>query len=108
MTNALQAVQATFLLIDAEYSLLRLACTSQQQRDALAAQYAAAEDAYEACIDKMLEEDNPDVAALSTQLNAANAQVKQSVAELGDMSKVIDHITTAVTLGAQLAAKRAV
>lgn len=108
MNNALQSVQATFLLIDAQYNLLRLACTSQQQRDALAGQYAAAEDAYEACIDKALEDDNPAVAALRTQLDAANAQVKQSVAEMGDMSKVIDRITTAVTLGANLAAKIAV
>jgi hypothetical protein len=50
----------------------------------------------------------PQVAALSTQLTAANAVVKQSVTEMGDISKVIDNITTPVTLGAQLAAKIAV
>jgi hypothetical protein len=104
MANALSVVQATFTDLDAQYNMLRVACTSQQQRDDLAARYAAAEDAYEACVDKMLTDDAPQVADLAAQLKTANDQVKQAVAEMGDMSKVIDHLKNAITIGAKMVA----
>jgi hypothetical protein len=105
MPDVLSTVQATFLSIDRQYNLLRAACTTQQQRDALSNQYAEAQEAYLACIGKMLRDDDPEIAALSTQLKAANAKVARAVSEMGNMSKVIDDITTAVSIGALLVGK---
>ena len=107
-SNVLPTVQATFLSIDSQYTLLLAACKTPQQRTDLENQYAVAQADYQKCIGKILTDDDPQVATLSTQLAAANAVVKQSVTEMGDISTVIDNITTAVTLGAQLAAKIAI
>ncbi len=102
MANALSGVEATFLSLDAQYGVLRAACKTQEQRDALAAQYAAAQQNYQSTLNAMLTDDDAEVAALSTQLQAANAQVVRATAESGNISKVIDDITTAVSLGAKL------
>jgi hypothetical protein len=105
MANALLDVQHTYTSLDAQYNMLRAACVDDDQRNALADQYAAAELAYDKCVGQMLEDDDAEVAALSTQLQAANAVVDKSVEQMGNMSKVIDNITNALTIGAQLAAK---
>jgi hypothetical protein len=45
------------------------------------------------------------VIALTTQLDAANDQLKKAVQELGNIKTTIDNITQVVTIGASLAAK---
>jgi hypothetical protein len=102
MPDVLSTVQATFDSLDAQYNLLRAACKTAEQLTALEEQYAAAQKAYQMCIGKILSDDDPLVAALSAQLKAANEKVKQSVVEMDNISKVIDEITTAVTIGAKL------
>jgi hypothetical protein len=102
MANALSDVQATYLSLDSQYNTLYAGCQTQPQRDALAAQYSAAELNYQSTLNATLEDDDAQVAALSTQLKAANALVVRATVEMGDMSKVINNITSAVTLGAQL------
>jgi hypothetical protein len=104
MENALSDVQATFLSLDAQYNVLLAGCKTQAQRDALYAQYAAAQQNYQSTLNATLTDDDAQVTALSTQLKAANAQVVQATAQLGNISKVINDITTAVSLGAQLVA----
>jgi hypothetical protein len=103
MPDALADVQATFDSLDSQFNLLFAACQTEEQRTALKQQYAAAQAAYQMCIGKMLIEDDAEVADLSTKLKAANEQLKLAVTEMGNISKVIDEITTAVTLGAKLA-----
>jgi hypothetical protein len=105
MPDVLSTVQATFLSIDSQYNLLRAVCTTQQQRDDLGNQYAEAQEAYLACIGKMLRDDDPEIAALNIQLKSANAKVAKAANVMGNMSKVIDDITTAVSLGALLVGK---
>jgi NADH/NAD ratio-sensing transcriptional regulator Rex len=104
VANALDDVQATYSMVNQKYNLLRLACQNDTQRQLLGSQYANAQAAYLSCIGKMLADDDAAVALLSTQLKSANAVVAQSVTQMGDMSRVIDNITQAVTLGAQLVA----
>jgi hypothetical protein len=105
MADVLSHVLATYQLIDSNYSALRNACTTDQQRSALDAQYTAAQHAYYACVNQTLEDDDPEVATLGTDLQAASSQVEQSVTQLNDISKTIDNITKAVNIMTQLAAK---
>jgi len=102
MANALIEVQNTFITLDRQYSLLRAACQTEQDREALAAKYAAAQSAYYACVNKMLSDDDAAVAALCTQLKTANKVVAQATEQMGDMSKVLDNITKALDLGSSL------
>jgi hypothetical protein len=108
VANALLEVQATFTSLDKRYTILRVACRTPGDRAALSTQYDDAETNYYACVNKTLEDDDSVVARLSTDLQAANMLVDRSVSQMGNMSKVIDNITQAVGLGAQLVAKIAV
>jgi hypothetical protein len=108
MADTLSTVQATFNSLDEQYTLLLAACQTPEQRTALEQQYAVAQQAYQMSLGKMLSDDDPEVATLSSELTAANKEVAQSVSEMGNISKVIDGITKAVTLAAQLASKIAV
>lgn len=105
MPNALSDVQDTFTSLDAQYTTLLEACKTQADRDALADKYTAAQGAYLTCVGNMLADDDADVAAIDAQLKVANGVVKQAVTEMGNMSKVLDDLTKAITLGAQLVAK---
>jgi cell fate (sporulation/competence/biofilm development) regulator YlbF (YheA/YmcA/DUF963 family) len=105
MANSLEDVRQTFVSLDQQYSMLRLACKTDDDRKALAAKYEQAQANYEAVGEKILSDDDIQVAALSAQLKAANKQVAKLVEQMGDISKVIDGITQAVTVGAQLLAK---
>jgi hypothetical protein len=102
MANALSDVQATYLSLDSQYNTLLAACQTQPQRDALGAQYSAAQQNYWSTLNATLADDDAQVAVLSTQLKAANTLVVRATVEMGDISKVITNITTAVTLGDQL------
>jgi len=102
MANALVDVQNTFLSLDENYNLLLAACQTDADRDALKARYAAAELNYDQSLDKMLSDNDANVAALLAQLKPLNDQVTQAVAEMGNISKVIDALTQAVTFGSKL------
>ena len=105
MPNVLSDVQDTFLSLDAQYNTLLEKCKTQADRDALADRYTAAQGAYQTCVGNMLADDDADVAAIDAQLKVANGVVKQAVTEMDNMSKVLDGLTKAITLGAQLVAK---
>jgi len=102
VANALDDVKNTFLSLDSQYNMLLAGCKTQEQRDALTAQYSAAQQHYQSALNAVLNDDDAQVAALSTQLKALNTQVVQATSQVGDISKVIDNITAAVSLGAKL------
>jgi len=104
MANTLIDVQATFLALDAEYHMLLVVCQTEEQRDALAAQYSAARQNYQNSLEATLADDDPQVAALAMQLKAANTLVVQSIEQLGDIARVIANIANAVSLGANVMA----
>jgi hypothetical protein len=107
VANTLVDVQATFLSVDSQYGVLLSACKTPDQRTSLGSQYAAARQNYQNTLNASLEDDDAEVAALSAQLKAANAAVVRATVQMGDIAKVIDDVTSAVTLGAQLVAKAA-
>jgi chromosome segregation ATPase len=102
VANALVDVQNTFLTLDSQYSMLLASCRTEAERDALARQYSAAQENYQVALNAVLSDDDAQIAALSSQLKAANTQVVQATAQMGNISKVIDDITTAISLGAKL------
>jgi hypothetical protein len=105
MANALLDIVDTFNALDAEYNLLRVACQTQADRDALAAKYAEAQENCEKCTNQCLEDDDAEIAGLDKELKGCNDQLKKAVTEMGNMSKVLDNLTQAVTIGAQLIEK---
>lgn len=104
MANALLDVLDTFLSLDKQYTVLRLACRTQADLDALDAEYVAAQKNFDDATDEELEDDDAAVAVLSQELKDCNAEVKQAETEMGNMSKVLDNLTEAVTIGSKLVA----
>jgi chromosome segregation ATPase len=105
MANALVEVVDTFKALDAQYNLLRVACRTQADLDALDAEYAAAEENCEKCTNQYLGDDDAEIAQLCGELKTCNDELKKAVTEMGDMSKVLDNLTEAVTVSSQLIAK---
>ena len=105
MADVLAAVQATYILVDSKYTTLREVCTTDQQRNDLATQNSAAQNAWCACENKTLHDDDPAVAALHTKLQAANAIVERSTAQLESIGDVINHIADAVSTCEELVKK---
>lgn len=104
MANALTDVQNTFTTLDANFNLLHAACTSDTERTDLGLQYGRAMANYQKCVNKFLSDDDPAVAALSSELQTANDKVAKAVTQMGNMSHVIDEITEAVDIGAKVVA----
>ena len=102
MANALLTVQETFNTLDSQFNLLLAACQTEEQRAALKQRYSEALANYQKCIGQILTDDDAAVADLDAQLKAANEHLKVAVAQMGNISKVIDEIATAVMLGAKL------
>src|SRR5713101_4141762 len=102
MANALTDVQDTFTTLDANYNLLHTACKTDKERNDLGVQYGLAMAAYQKCVNQFLSDDDPAIAALSTELKTANDKVAKSVTQMGNMTHVIDAITQAVDIGAKV------
>ena len=102
MANSLADVQDTFTSLDAQYNTLRVACQTDEDLNALDAQYVQAQKNYWACVDQSLEDDDATVASLDKDLKADNEQIKKAVTFMGNMSKVIDVVTDAVKIGGSL------
>jgi hypothetical protein len=105
MQSALAELETTYFTLQSQIGPLLAACQTQAQRDTLTTQYVAARSAYWSCVNKAFHDDDPAVIALTTQLDAANDQLKKAVQELGNIKTTIDNITQVVTIGASLAAK---
>ena len=105
MQSSLSELETTYITLQAEIGALLAACQTQDQKDALTAQYVAARTAYWSCINKAFHDDDPTVVSLTNQLDASNKQLQTYVAELSDINTTIANITQVVTVGAQLAAK---
>jgi hypothetical protein len=105
MQSALSELETTYFTLQSQIGMLLAACATQAQRDALTTQYVKARSNYFACVNRAFHDDDPQVTALTTQLDTANTQLKTDVQQLGDISKTIDAITGVITIGANLAAK---
>ena len=101
MANVLLDVVDTFNSLDTQYNMLRVACQTQADRDALEAKYGEAQDNAEDCTGQCLEDDDADIAALGKELRGCNDKLKNAEAEMGDMSKVLDNLTQALTIGSK-------
>lgn len=103
MASSLQALQDQYFYLTQNLSDLKDKCQTQDQVDALLAQYAASRSNYFSCINKTLQDDDPNVATLVQQMNTEQKSLKAAISQLGDIATVINVITEAVKVGTKLA-----
>ena len=105
MSDALSAVQALYFTMQANLNVMLAACPTQVERDQVMTQYVAARQNYWACINKSFHDDDPALQALVDQANDVNTTLTNINDELGDITKVINDLTRAVTIGTNIATK---
>jgi hypothetical protein len=105
MGDALAAVESIYFTLQDNLNDALAACPDQASRDAVMTKYVVARQNYWQCINKGFHDDDPVVRDLVVQAKAACADLKTIDDHLGDIAKVINIVTKAVTIGSQIAAK---
>jgi hypothetical protein len=105
MGDALAAVESLYFTFQDNLNDALAACPDQASRDAVMTKYVAARQNYWQCINKGFHDDDPVVRDLVVQAKAACEDLKTIGDHLGDIAKVINIVTKAVTIGSQIAAK---
>jgi len=103
MQAALAALEQNYLTLNSQVTMLSIACTPDQ-KTALVTQLVAARAAYWACVNKAFHDDDPQVVALTNQLNAVNQQLTDAVGQMGDFTATLGQITNAAAIAGSLAA----
>lgn len=102
MQDALAALEQNYMTIQDQLNMLALG-GDQAQRDALSTQLVAARSAYWSCVNKAFHDDDPRVIALTAELVKQTEAIEGAVQDLGNIARVLDQITTAVTSASKLA-----
>jgi hypothetical protein len=103
---------STLALLENQYESLRASLTTVETQGApedklntLRNAIAKSRDNYFAAAEKILHDDDPEVAALSSKMKTIQVTIDESVKQMGDVAKFLDDVTKAVDIGSQLAAK---
>jgi hypothetical protein len=91
-----------YFLLQSHIDLLLGSASTQEERDALAAQYAASREAYWASVNRDFPSDSQ-VGSLAAQLVAATNQLKMEIQNLSSAAVVISKISEAVSIASRLA-----
>ena len=100
----LDRIEETFKVIDEGFDEAWGKTSTDEERELLAASRDAARDLFWAAVSADLEKNSPVVSRLVADLDAANDNLKKSLANLADVSAVIKAMEEAVRLAAALAA----
>ena len=105
MSPALTVEEALYFQAQLKLNEMLAACQSQAERDQVMAAYVQLRHNYFLCIDRTFHDDDPELVALVTQAEKSVSEIQKIEEHLGDIAKVINVLTTAVTYGAKIASK---
>jgi recombinational DNA repair protein RecR len=105
MNPSVQALEDQYFLLRGSLSTLSDQGATPEQLDQMRAQIVQSRTNYWTALNKIIHGDDPQVQQLVTQLNAEQETVKTTISQLGNVAKVIDAATKAVSIGSQVVAK---
>jgi recombinational DNA repair protein RecR len=105
MSHSVEALENQYFLLRASLSTLTERGATTIQLDQLRTQIAQSRTNFLTSVNNNLHDDNPQIAALVTQLNTEETSIRTTIDHLGEVAKVIDAITKAVDVGSQIVAK---
>ncbi len=108
MSAAIETLEKQYHSLRELLSVLGAKGASEDQLEALRDAIAKSRDNYYAAANSSLQDDDPEVATLISQMKAAQVELDNSSKELAAVSKVLNVVTKGVAIGSQLAAKVAV
>jgi len=105
MNPSTQALENQYMLLRNNLPDLEAKCATEDQINTLTRAVAQSRDNYNTAIRSALRDDDPEVAALTSQMNTIQLDLDQEVQKLGDIAKVLNQITKAADTGSKLAAR---
>jgi len=98
----LAEVETTYAILEENFDTLYERCESAAERQLLRNLHAAARDAYWRGVSAVLQDGNQVVREIYTDLNSANQQIKDMLANLQDVSALLGLMRQAVRLAGSL------
>jgi hypothetical protein len=105
MKPSTQALENQFMALYNNLFDLEARCSTADQLDTLHKAVAQSRDNYNAALRSALQDGDPEVAALTSQMGTIQVTLDQEVKDLGDIASILNVITKAVDIGSKLAAK---
>jgi hypothetical protein len=102
MNPSVEALENLYFLLRGSLSTVQAHGATPDQLDQLRTQIVLARTNYWTAINKVLHDDDPQVRALTSQLNTAQLSLEATIKHLNDVAKVLDTITKAVDIGSQI------
>jgi allophanate hydrolase subunit 1 len=105
MNASIQALENQYELLRGSLSDFEAKGATEDQLDTLRKAIAQSRDNYWKATQSILHDDDPEVVALTSQMNTIQVALDQEVKKLENIANVLNKITKAVDIGSQLAAK---
>jgi hypothetical protein len=105
MSPSSEAVAQIYFNYQTNLNAMVDACPQQTDKDYIANKLTQARTNYFACLNKSFQEHDPELKVLVTQAQGSAETLKHIEDHLAEVSKVIDVVTDAVTVGSKIAAK---
>jgi len=105
MSPSLEAVESIYINAQINLADMLAACPTQTERDQVMTEYVCTRQNYYACINKTFHDDDPTLANLVTQAKASAKEIENIEKQLGDITKVIATLATAVKYGSEIVGK---
>lgn len=105
MKPSTQALENLFTTLYNNLFDLEARCSNADQVDTLHKAVAQSRDSYNAALRSALQDNDPEVSALTSQMGTIQVTLDQEVKDLGDIASILNVITKAVDIGSKLAAK---
>jgi len=103
MGPPLQALEDQYMLLTQNLSMILAACPTQTERDQVMRQYVTARRNYWDSIQKVFHDDDPQIVGLVQEMQTEQKKIQDATNHLNNISRVIDIITQAVSVGTTLA-----
>ena len=105
MNPSVEALENQYFLLRAALGTLSDQGATPEQVNQMRTQVVQSRTNYWTALNKVLHDDDPQVQQLVNQLNAEQATLETTVAQLANVTKMIDTVTKAVSIGSQIVAK---
>lgn len=105
MADALDALEAQYILLTDNLPSLLAACQSDADKASIRLQYVTCRRNYFDCVNRIFKEDDPAIQALVDQMKREQTALEAAIRSMDAVTGKIIAITAAVQIGASLAAK---
>jgi hypothetical protein len=102
---SLKALEEQHYSLYRQRDAMEAACKNEECRQAVWDQYSQARRNHDDCINKIFDQNNPEVVRLTKECRDETAQMNDALGDLQNMTRVLQVVTAAVKVGTTLASR---